>query len=63
MLEERLQSTFEERKNANALVSGAQCQEVGDLCEDEMERQQHASLPSLGRFEAKYRSASFLFHP
>ena len=48
---------LEERRRANALTSGAECQDVGGQCEDEMERQQHASLPSLGRFEAKYRSA------
>ena len=59
VLKARLDKTFADRMTANALTSGAECQEVGDRCEDEMERQQHASLPSLGRFEAKFKSGSF----
>lgn len=43
---------------ANSLTSGAQCQDMGSMCEDDLERQQQASLPSLGRFEARYRSAA-----
>ena len=46
---------LEARKTANSLTSGAQCQDIEALCEDDLERQQHASLPSLGRFTARYK--------
>jgi len=54
-LEKKVMAAYEARKTANSLRSGAECQDVGGLCEDDMEQQQHASLPSLGRFEARYK--------
>ena len=52
-------AAYEARKTANSLRSGAECQDMGGMCEDDMEQQQHASLPSLGRFEARYKYNPF----
>lgn len=57
-MEKKVLVALEARKTQNSLASGAQCQDIETGCEDELERQQHASLPSLGRFEAKYKCAS-----
>ena len=54
-LEKKVLQVLEARKTANSLTSGAQCQDIEALCEDDLERQQHASLPSLGRFTARYK--------
>ena len=54
-LERKVLQVLEARKTANSLTSGAQCQDIEALCEDDLERQQHASLPSLGRFTARYK--------
>ena len=63
MLEKKVMAAYEARKTANSLRSGAECQDIGGMCEDDMEQQQHASLPSLGRFEARYKYHPFLLAP
>ena len=55
VLEKKMQQALERRQGENKLTSGAECQDLGALCEDDMEQQQQASLPSIGRFEARYR--------